>query len=298
MPAAERANVELASDDQPQGTAESRVPAERRGLLSMTGGLLGGLASQAAILTAVLVYFGWVRASATYRYFGVDVSVLNFSVTDYVLRSVDAAFPLLVVLGLVGLCAIVGHEQLRRWLDNDRDVERLLVRRATWTGVALVLTGFILAVALVGPNGSYFWGPAVLMAGFALTAYAFAVRSGSRARGYLVAMAGMTLVAFLWTVAAYANYIGVQKAEQVLAGLPTAAEVTVYSSGNLSLSGPGIAMSAVRSPDSQYRFRYTGLRLLVSSAGQYFLLPSGWRPRHGAVIVLPVAPDIRVEFAP
>jgi hypothetical protein len=273
---------------------------EQRGLGAVAGGLLAGLASQAALLTAILVYFGWVRATATYRYFGVDVSTLNFSVTDYVLRSVDAAFPLLVAIGLVAICAMVAHDQLRRQVGDDASLMRRLMKRAIWTGVALVLAGFILATTLVGPNGSEFWGPAVLMVGFALTAYGFAVRNESGARGYVLAIAGMTLVALLWTVAAYANYVGVQKAEQVQSSLVSAAGVTVYSASNLSLSGPGITMSQVRAPGSIYRFRYTGLRLLVSSADQYFLLPSRWRPGLGAVIVLPVSPsngpDIRVEF--
>ena len=48
-----------------------------RDLTQVTGGLLAGLASQVAILTAILVYFGWVRARATYGYFGVDVSTLD-----------------------------------------------------------------------------------------------------------------------------------------------------------------------------------------------------------------------------
>lgn len=47
-------------------------------LARTTSAVLAGLASQAVILTAVLFYFGWARAKATYGYFGVDISVLDF----------------------------------------------------------------------------------------------------------------------------------------------------------------------------------------------------------------------------
>lgn len=282
------------------GTAATTPDKPQRGLGSVTGGLLTGLASQAAILTAVLVYFGWVRTNATYGYFGVDVSALSFSVSDYVQRSVDAAFPILVVIGLIGTCAMVGHAQLRPRLDKDPDLVRWVGTRAGWTGVALVLAGFVLALALTGPNGSDIWGPAVLLVGFATIAYAFAVRNSrtpSNGTAYLVAVTGMALVAFLWTITAYAGYIGVQKAEQVTDNLPAQADVTVYSTDNLLISGPGISKSNIHAPQAEYHFRYSGLRLLVSSGGQYFLLPSRWRQGKGSVIVLPVSdPGILVEF--
>jgi hypothetical protein len=273
---------------------------EKRGLISITGGLVTGLASQAAVLAAVLVYFGWARTNATYGYFGVDVSVLSFSVSDYVLRSVNAAFPILVVIGLITTCAMVGHEQLRSKLDKDADLVRRVVTRTGWGGVALVLAGLLLALALAGPNGSAIWGPAVLMTGFATTAYSFSLRNSRTPNGgaaYLAAMAGMTLVAFLWTLTAYASYIGAQKALQVTAGLATQADVTVYSTDSLLISGPGITTADIQVPRSEYHFRYDGLRLLVSSGGQYFLLPSRWRQGDGPVIALPITdPGIRVEF--
>ena len=257
-------------------------------------------ASQAAVLAAILFYFGWARARATYAYFGVDISVVNFSASDYILRSVDAALPLLLVIGLLGLGAMIVHEKLRPGLVDTKWANQL-AQRAVWIGAALVAAGFVLALSLTGPGGSDFSGPAILLIGCALTIYGFAVRNkygipdGTR---FLTAMTAMALVALLWTVAAYASYIGIQVAEGIRSGLPSAAEVTVYSSANLSLSGPGIPMSTMQAPNSEYHFRYSGLRMLVSSGGQYFLLPSGWRQGHGSVIVLPVTDGgtIRVEF--
>jgi hypothetical protein len=260
--------------------------------------VLAGLASQAVILTAVLFYFGWARAKATYGYFGVDISVLDFSASDYVLRSVSAAFPLLVAIGLAGLAAMIVHERLRPRLAGTAD---RLARAATRAGGALIAAGLTLAVALTGPGGSDFPGPAVLLIGCALIVYGIAIRIryGSRDEfRFLVAMTMMAAVALLWTVTAYAFYVGIQVAQEIRAGLPAAAEVTVYSAADLSISGPGISPSRINVPDAEYRFRYSGLRVLISSGGHYFLVPRGWRPGQGTVIVLPAADsgNIRVEF--
>ena len=268
--------------------------------------MLAGLASQAVILTAVLFYFGWARAKATYGYFGVDISVLDFSASDYVLRSVSAAFPLLVAIGLAGLAAMIIHKRLRPRLARTPD---RLARAATRAGGALIAAGLTLAVALTGPGGSDFPGPAVLLIGCAFIVYGIAIRIryGSRDEirdeirdeyRFLVAMTMLAAVALLWTVTAYASYVGIQVAQEIRAGLPAAAEVTVYSAADLSISGPGISPSRINVPDAEYRFRYSGLRILISSGGHYFLMPRGWRPGQGAVIVLPAADsgNIRVEF--
>ena len=282
----------------PSGGLQSSQSAE---LAKFTGKVLGGLASQAVVLTAVLFYFGWARVEATYGYFGVDISVLNFSVSDYVLRSVSVAFPILVAIGVVALGTMALHEQLRPGLAGDAESARRLARRAGWAGATLAVAGLVLALALTGPGGSYFWGPALLLTGCTLLAYAFAIRNRYGTPGGFQLLAGITvmvLVAFLWTINAYANYIGIKVAEEFRSSLPTAAQVTVYSSTDLSLSGPGITVTSVHGSQNEYRFRYSGLRMLISSGGHYFLLPSGWRQGHGSVIVLPAAEggNVRVEF--
>jgi hypothetical protein len=276
-------------------------PSQGAELAKITGGVLAGLASQAVILTAVLFYFGWVRARATYGYFGVDISVLNFSASDYVLRSVDAAFPLLVAIGLAGLVAMVVHEQVRPGLVSDAENANRLARGVVRTGAGLVMAGLVLALVLRKTGVPYFFGPGVVLLGSAVTAYGFAIRNrygtqdGSR---LLVTITAMTLVAFLWTVTAYANYVGIQVAKEVSSGLSSAPGVAVYSSTDLSLSGPGIKVGGIPGRNTEYRFRYSGLRILISSAGHYFLLPSGWRQGHGPVIVLPNtdSENIRMEF--
>jgi hypothetical protein len=280
---------------------EDAVGAEETGpVLKSATGVAISLASQTAVLTAILFYFGWARARATYAYFGVDVSVLNFSVSDYVLRSVDTAFPLLVAIGLVALGALLVHDQLRPRLTNNTALVARMVRILVGTGCTLVAAGIVLAVIITEPSSSALVGPAIMLVGFAIIAYALMLRDRyiEEIRSpLLVVVLSLALLALFWSVGAYANYIGTKVAEQVSASLLTATNVIVYSAGNLSLAGPGITTSRIVAPDAQYRFRYGGLRLLVSSSDQYFLLPAGWRPGRGAVIIIPTSGQgTRVEF--
>jgi hypothetical protein len=277
------------SHDHDNTGVEENGPLPKRAPGTLASGVAVRLASQTAILTAVLFYFGWARVRATYAYFGVDVSVLNFSVSDYVLRSVNTAFPLLFAMGLVTLGALLIHDQLRPSLTNNTALAARLMRILAGTGCGLVAAGFVLAVAVTGPGGSAFVGPATMLVGLAITAYAVMLRDlyVERTQSWpFVAVLSLAFLALFWTVGAYANYIGIKVAEQVRASY-------------LSLAGPGVTVSRVVASEAQYRFRYSGLRLLVSSGDQYFLLPEGWRPGTGAVIVIPVMPGgqgTRVEF--
>jgi hypothetical protein len=296
------------AEEPPAGEPPAGEPqaggSQPRGLAGITGGLLAGLARQAAVLTAVLVYFGWVRAYATYHYFGVDLSALDFSVPDYVLHSVNVAFPMVVVIALLGVCAAYGHELVRPHLDDPSWV-RLVVHRSARTGACLAAAGLILALVLAIIGRLAFLGLVLLVIGAALGLYAMVISSrysppkaNAGTPSYIIASGTLVLLLFMWTVTTYANYAGIQQAKQVQSGLPTAAEVIVYSSTNLSLSGPGVTMSTVHALDSEFRFRYNGLRFLIGSGGNDFLLPERWRPGDGSVIVLPAAgAGILVEFA-
>jgi len=137
---------------------------------------LGSIASQTVILTAVLFYFGWARVRATYAYFGVDVSVLNFSVADYVLRSVSTAFPMLLAIGALALGGMVLHHQVQEKLADNAAAAKQLRRILTIVGVILTAVGFILALTITGPGGSALPGPVAMVVGFTAIFYAITLR--------------------------------------------------------------------------------------------------------------------------
>ena len=53
-----------------------------------------------------------------------------------------------------------------------------------------------------------------------------------------------------------------------------------------------------RNPGSAYPYRYTGLKLILQSGGQYLLLPVQWHKAGGAALVLPRTDALRLEFTP
>lgn len=81
--------------------------------------IVGVIASQVVLITAVLYYFGWVRSNTFLSYFGVDASIAGYSTTDYVLLSIRVAFPpfiraALIVLVLVGVHRLMVMPTLER----------------------------------------------------------------------------------------------------------------------------------------------------------------------------------------
>jgi hypothetical protein len=107
------------------------------------------------------------------------------------------------------------------------------------------------------------------------------------------------LVMLFWSVAVYAQASGVREAARVAATISRRPDVTVYSARRLHLEGPTIRETELPGPDAAYRYRYSGLKLVVRSGGKWFLLPASWTPgNRGAALLLPDTDELRVEFRP
>lgn len=271
----------------------------------------GIVISQTAVLTAVLFYFGWARTTATFDYFGVDVSLLGFSTSDYLLRSVNSAFRPLLLAGVVAIVATGVHQWLAAASERGGGRSRRWMRQAPV--VALALGVVLVAIALSGIAFTDFglelglWLPLSLGAGVALLA--FGEHGWPRFRGGTAHAAthparqlrvfvfiGLALMALFWTVSLYAGQLGGQRALELTRALPSATEVVIYAEDRLSLAGPGVQVAELPVADSKYRYRYSGLRLLVRGQERYVLLPVGWFPGRGSAYVLRDEDDIRLEF--
>jgi hypothetical protein len=132
-------------DGQTGGEARRR-PARLLGEDTGVLGIVAVGASQTAVLTGVLYYFGWARTNAFLEYFGLDPTMVGYDTTDYVLRSIGVAFPAAVGVSVVGLAALVVHRGV---------VAPLAGRRADGTRWArrFFLAVLAVAAALLGALG-------------------------------------------------------------------------------------------------------------------------------------------------
>jgi hypothetical protein len=85
-------------------------------------------------------------------------------------------------------------------------------------------------------------------------------------------------------------------AKHVAAQLPYRTDVTVFSSNRLLLQGPRMHVDQINDPQSQYHFRYTGLRLLLRSGDRYFLLPEGWKHGADSLFIVTESQNVRLQF--
>lgn len=264
------------------------------------------------LVTALAFWFGLTLTSARSAYFGIDYSTLGFAASDYILRSTDALFvPVAVVLLLV--LASLGVQALVTFLIKAG------LQLAAIRAVALIVLLFASATTLVGvwsmfrplPFPSHYLLPPVLLGGGAAwAAYAFSVlravwfrnRNDQRnisvweRSGYLLVAMLVTLSLF-WAASLYAAALGRGKAQDLERNLQDRPGVTVFSKQSLGL-GPPVKETVIGNQEAAYRFRYSGLRLVIRSAGKYFLLSEGWTREAGVAVVLNDGPDLRLEFTP
>jgi hypothetical protein len=291
------------------GEVESAARAPGLRALLETAGLV---VAPTTLVTALAYYFGVRRQERLAGYFGIDTSILGFSVQDYVLRSADALFPFLLVLLLVALLAVWFHSGASRWIDAGRRRRELRLGSAVLVGIGSLLLAFAVA-ALFRPlpfRPYFLLPPASLGAGAAMIAYgawmhrALETPAGEpgdeqsgRRRLAGVVLAGMLVVlSCFWTASVYAQALGQGRAEALAAQLQTRPGVVVYSDRRLHLNPPGVVETRLDGQDARYRYRYTGLRLLVRGESRFILVPASWNHADGVAIVLPDDDSLRLEF--
>ncbi|CAA9221802.1 MAG: hypothetical protein AVDCRST_MAG10-716 [uncultured Acidimicrobiales bacterium] len=255
-----------------------------------------------SLITALLVYFGWVWTDALSRYLGLDESLFPFSTRDYVLRSLTPAFGPLITLLLATLVAQWAHGALLRRIDRG-----LSTAFIPWlAAAAAVLLVVSLLTAVFGDDaGRNLFTPMGLFTGIALLAYAASLAAARRRKATkgralppsgsglrLVVVLLLLAVALFWEVSVYAAYTGRHAGELLIDELDCRPDAIVYSDQRLRVGVAEQVLGDAGAPDA---FRYTGLKLLLRSGGRYFLLPVDWaaNPR---TIVLPDSSAQRLEF--
>lgn len=260
-----------------------------------------------ATITALMVYFGWARTRTTYEIFGIDDSVLRFSVQDYLFRSIGQTFEPAVVLLLMILVAVPAHLGLVKVM-RARGWRKRTVFPLTVTGMASTVVGLLGFLGMVTYPVAWPLVPMSLGLGVLIIGYATSLwraTSGTELRPLgdsdvidiitRVAFTAFLIITLFWSAAILALIRGVEDAQRIAQGTASLPGVVVFAPRPLHLSG-GEIREIVLIGDQQSRYyRYDGLRLLVRISDGYILLPANWRPGM-RTIVLRDSPDLRLEF--
>lgn len=301
---------------QPQaGTSAEPTPLETATLPQVLK-IAGAVVAPATLLTALLFYFGLLWTTGFFRYLGVNYTVLDFTVQEYLIRSADGLFVPLAVITAVALLALWVHRLLLGALPakTRSTVLRALTPVAAITG--LVLASVAMA-AMTGHAGVFAARPEAgglsLSIGVLLLAYAVRLlrlhtaerrpeQAHWQASGAVVvvewgAVFILVSVGLFWAVASYAIAVGTGRGQQIEARLSSSPDVVLYSEKSLSLQAPSVREVVCQNPEAAYRFRYDGLKLVLQSGNQYLFLPSGWTPTNGAALLIPRSEALRLEFS-
>ena len=273
-----------------------------------------------SLVSGLMYWIGWSRSQAYWGYFGIDPALLKFSTTDYVIRAVSTAFTFLTMLILFAITMIALHRAFERRRNLLQPFQLQLIE---WTlrGVGILFFSRI-AIANLFPSqlGALDWagwgdrgtlvGPTFGVLGVLLIAYSAHLHVSRhdmlhkpesiqlrRSRRILIGLAaGLVVLATFLAADRYATYKGIALAEGHAANPKRFHEAEIYSRANLQIAGSGLTavpLDPGQDPNQEsHRFRYSGLRLLRYSGGNYlFISIKDWR-----VFVLPESPGMRVEF--
>jgi hypothetical protein len=264
--------------------------------------MVAAVGSPFAAGTALLVYFGWVRTQVQARALGYDAALLDYSVRDYVMRSIVVLYDPVLVLALTALGLQWLH---RRWVMGlVRGPRRQvwlprLISVCAWSTAAWAV--MFAGLAFVAPPLAGFCIAGFLTAAVLSTLYTQSLRAWldkppHRTRVSKSLLLVILALALFWATEQVAANIGEAYATQVGTDRNRLVAVVVYSAKSLNLTGSGVIETRLMTPDSKYQYRYNGLRLLQWSDKRYFLIGDGWSPQNRRVVLLQDTDDIRVEF--
>lgn len=277
------------------------------------------LVAPTTVITSLLYYFGWARTTEQARVMGLEQSLLGYSTSDYILRSMSSLFaPIFIGLAVltVGLtihAAIINTD----WgiehssASGRRGPAKLLlgfIALAAIGGAVLLTTGLLGARQAEPTRREVIGSPLFVTLGIGLIGYSVHLRRrvfmtsdprdklSTEARGLRLLSATLfpflLLLGLFWTVSKYAAVKGRDLAMLIDQRQSQFPDVRIYSAQPLQLQPPVIERQ-VGPPDSAFPFEYTGLKLLFRSDKKYFLRPVG----SDVNILIPESLDVRFEFS-
>ncbi|MBT2498619.1 hypothetical protein J7E25_05885 [Agromyces sp. ISL-38] len=270
---------------------------------------LAAVVPLAAIAAGLAFWFGWQYTNERGRYLGVEVSVMELTPNDVVLRSADALIIPATVSSVVVLVWLAIHGALL-YLIRAGKVHRW-IRAGAWVAVVVGFVGLVVSVVFLFNRWpfeiDYRAPPLVLGFSAGLVAegaslirnvgFAPPPRLTSWQRGGYIMLASLVVISLFWVFSLWAGSLGRGRAEAIEAAQERLTLVVVYSDRPLGLQAP-VVETVSADPGTVYRYKYTGLRFLQHAADKYFLWPFEWDHVTGGTIVLPEGPGIRLEYTP
>jgi hypothetical protein len=277
--------------------------------------VIASIIAPTTLLTALFAYFGLLYAIAYYRYFGVNYTVLDLPVQGYLILSASTA---VLPLGVLAGAALLSLWLYQLPLDTLPERGKKLVYR--WGCPAVAASGLLLigvagmdaffAVILYPPTLPEARGIS-MSAGVVLLGYASRLRRELRPRSttrdyrknvpFALAVAKwgsfclLLGIGMFWAVGSYALRMGAQDAHGFAASLHCAPDIVLYSAKKLNLESSGLHVESSSVPDTDYRFRYPGLKLVPQAGAGYLLLPGDWQ-RGRPTLLVSRSDTVRLEF--
>ena len=301
-PAGGRSAPQPISAEQSASEKTATLSDDRNDVLRHIAAALGNV----AVLTALLVYFGWMRSEVHARLLGIDESILGMSTRDYLLRSVRPVLVLLTVGALAGLLWVGVDRWLFTRLRTRGPDDRVFRRVVRFMPAGVVALPFAIWL------GGFVWSamafiafPLCIAGSLLILLYTFHLRQAlpgsiplSPGRESLLRVfTGIIVGIAMFTSAAnYARIEGTELARNFQAELPNLTRVVIYSTEDLHINAPGVRVEPLASEGKPSGFRYVGLRLLEHTGERYFLVSDEWSPRYGVVVMLADDAPVRLEF--
>ncbi|GHA71485.1 hypothetical protein GCM10010372_83120 [Streptomyces tauricus] len=255
-----------------------------------------------SFIVALMLFAGFVHSSVYYGYFHLESSAIGFDSVELALRSLRlVTFPVLITLALAVVLprlpellptlAVPAH-LIHRILRAGRAVARAYL--------AFVAAGIVLMLLWRYIHPFVWTAPLLVACGLALGQTSAAAPEPTRrgrpwTRALPVAGAALFL---MWVVALAAGQLGRQDAERDAERIEQRVAVLIHSTERLSITGPAGLKAEDLGEGLHYRYRYSGLRLLVERDHRYYLLPLGWNHKTDPTYVIDDDESIRVELRP
>lgn len=274
------------------------------------------------LITALLLYFGYVGTQARFAYFGVYLNMTDLANQDLVLYGLEVVYVPAALTLLVTLAAIAIHIAVS-WLLTRTDRTRPILIAAGLTAVAAFL---LIARAVIGllvpavarreiPGTTALalaLGPLLIVYGTWIAVRVLRHRNaddrfttwyGSEVtrrlrRLALAATAGLVVAGLFYAANSFAAAYGAGRGYDDAIRLPRQPEIVIDTKERLIDLPPGVIESALPAgKDTTFHFRYAGLRLLLESGERLFLVPGNWTAQ-SKTLVVPYDSDVRIQLIP